>query len=47
MLEDKVDFVKFAEAMGAVGIRVTKKEEFGRGDSGGDRIEYNSGAWTV
>ena len=27
MLEDKVDFVKFAESMGAVGIRVTKKEE--------------------
>ena len=29
MLEDKVDFVKFAESMGAVGIRVTKKEEVG------------------
>ena len=27
MLNDKVDFVKFAESMGAVGIRVTKKEE--------------------
>lgn len=30
MLEDKVDFVKFAESMGAVGIRVTKKEEVGQ-----------------
>lgn len=29
MLEDKVDFVKFAESMGAVGIRVTTKEEVG------------------
>lgn len=29
MLEDQVDFVKFAESMGAVGIRVTKKEEVG------------------
>ena len=29
ILEDKVDFVKFAESMGAVGIRVTKKEEVG------------------
>ena len=28
ILDDKVDFVKFAESMGAVGIRVTKKEEF-------------------
>ncbi|NLL93479.1 MAG: biosynthetic-type acetolactate synthase large subunit [Clostridiales bacterium] len=27
MLNDNVDFVKLAEAMGAVGIRVTKKEE--------------------
>jgi len=27
ILDDKVDFVKLAEAMGAVGIRVTKKEE--------------------
>lgn len=27
LLEDKVDFVKFAESMGATGIRVTKKEE--------------------
>ena len=27
ILDDKVDFVKFAESMGAVGIRVTKKEE--------------------
>ena len=27
MLNDKVDFVKFAESMGAVGIRVTKKED--------------------
>ena len=27
VLKDKVDFVKLAEAMGAVGIRVTKKEE--------------------
>lgn len=27
ILEDKVDFVKLAEAMGAVGFRVTKKEE--------------------
>ena len=27
VLEDKTDFVKLAEAMGAVGIRVTKKEE--------------------
>jgi acetolactate synthase-1/2/3 large subunit len=26
-LEDKVDFVKFAESMGAKGIRITKKEE--------------------
>ena len=29
ILVDKVDFVKFAESMGAVGIRVTKKEEVG------------------
>ena len=29
ILNDKVDFVKFAESMGAVGIRVTKKEEVG------------------
>ncbi len=29
ILQDKVDFVKFAESMGAVGIRVTKKEEVG------------------
>lgn len=29
ILEDKVDYVKFAESMGAVGIRVTKKEEVG------------------
>ncbi|MDD3220436.1 MAG: biosynthetic-type acetolactate synthase large subunit [Lachnospiraceae bacterium] len=29
VLQDKVDFVKVAEAMGAVGIRVTKKEEVG------------------
>ncbi len=28
VLNDKVDFVKVAEAMGAVGIKVTKKEEF-------------------
>lgn len=28
ILNDNVDFVKLAEAMGAVGIRVTKKEEF-------------------
>ena len=27
ILNDNVDFVKLAEAMGAVGIRVTKKEE--------------------
>lgn len=27
VLNDQVDFVKFAEAMGATGIRVTKKEE--------------------
>ena len=27
VLQDKVDFVKLAEAMGAVGIRVTTKEE--------------------
>lgn len=27
ILNDKVDFVKFAESMGAVGIRVTKPEE--------------------
>ncbi len=27
VLQDSVDFVKFAEAMGAVGIRVTKQEE--------------------
>ena len=27
VLNDKVDFVKFAEEMGAVGIRITKKEE--------------------
>lgn len=27
VLRDKVDFVKLAEAMGAVGIRVTKKED--------------------
>ena len=29
ILDDKVDFVKFAESMGAVGIRLTKKEEVG------------------
>lgn len=29
ILNDKVDFVKLAEAMGAVGIRVTKREEVG------------------
>ena len=29
ILDDKVDFVKFSESMGAVGIRVTKKEEVG------------------
>ena len=29
ILDDKVDFVKFAESMGAVGIRVTKKKEVG------------------
>ncbi len=29
ILQDKVDFVKVAEALGATGIRVTKKEEFG------------------
>ena len=29
ILDDKVDFEKFAESMGAVGIRVTKKEEVG------------------
>ena len=29
ILDDKVDFAKFAESMGAVGIRVTKKEEVG------------------
>ena len=29
ILDDNVDFVKFAESMGAVGIRVTKKEEVG------------------
>ena len=29
ILDDKVDFVKFAESMSAVGIRVTKKEEVG------------------
>ncbi len=29
VLNDAVDFVKLAEALGAVGIRVTKKEEFG------------------
>ena len=29
VLKDKVDFVKFAEAMGATGIRVTTKEEVG------------------
>ncbi len=28
ILQDKVDFVKLAEAMGAEGIRVTKKEDF-------------------
>ena len=28
ILNDKTDFVKVAEAMGAVGVRVTKKEEF-------------------
>ena len=30
ILDDKVDFVKFAESMGAVGIRVTKKEKWVR-----------------
>ena len=29
ILNDKVDFVKIAEAMGAVGIRVTSREEMG------------------
>ncbi len=29
ILNDKTDFVKVAEAMGAVGMRVTRKEEFG------------------
>jgi acetolactate synthase-1/2/3 large subunit len=29
ILRDQVDFVKVAEAMGAVGMRVTEKEEFG------------------
>lgn len=29
MLDDQVDFVKVAEGLGAVGIRVTKKEEIG------------------
>ena len=29
ILRDKTDFVKVAESMGAVGMRVTKKEEFG------------------
>lgn len=29
ILEDQVDFVKLAEAMGAVGMRVTKREEMG------------------
>ena len=29
ILRDKVDFVKLAEAMGATGILVTKKQEFG------------------
>lgn len=29
ILKDKVDYVKLAEAMGAVGIRVTKREELG------------------
>lgn len=29
ILNDKVDFVKLAEAMGATGIRVTKREEIG------------------
>ena len=28
VLNDKVDFVKLAEAMGAEGVRVTTKEEF-------------------
>lgn len=28
ILQDKVDFVKLAEAMGAEGIRITKKEDF-------------------
>ena len=27
VLDDQLDFVKLAEAMGAVGMRVTKKEE--------------------
>ena len=27
ILQDKVDYVKLAEAMGAAGIRVTKKED--------------------
>lgn len=30
ILDDKVDFVKFAESMGAVGIRVTKKKKWVR-----------------
>ena len=29
ILRDKVDYVKLAEAMGAVGIRVTKREDLG------------------
>ena len=28
ILQDKTDYVKVAESMGAVGIRVTSKEEF-------------------
>ena len=29
ILDDQVDFVKLAEALGAVGMRVTKREEAG------------------
>ena len=40
VLNDKVDFVKLAEAMGAVGIRVTKKEELA--DAIKQAIELNT-----
>ena len=40
ILDDKVDFVKLAEAMGAVGIRVTKKEELA--DAVKKAIELNT-----